>query len=45
MPFVDVQIHYVWSKKNRMPFLGNKEMRNKAWQHMRGNALEKKEFI
>lgn len=45
MPFIKVYIHFVWSTKNREPFLANKEMRQKVWQHIRENAEEKGIFI
>jgi REP element-mobilizing transposase RayT len=45
MPFVKVYIHFVWSTKNRKPFLGSKEIRQKLWQHIRDNAQEKGIFI
>ncbi len=45
MPFVKVYTHFVWSTKNRVPFLATKEMRQKVWQHMRDNAKEKGIFI
>ena len=45
MPFVKVYIHYVWSTKNREPFLGGPELRKQVWQHIRENAHEKKIYI
>jgi len=45
MPFVKVYIHFVWSTKNRVPFLYSKELRMKVWNHMRENAKEKGIFI
>jgi len=45
MPFVKVYIHFVWSTKNRFPFLKTKEMRLKVWNHIRENAKEKGIFI
>jgi REP element-mobilizing transposase RayT len=45
MPFVKVYIHFVWSTKNRKPFLDSKELRFKVWNHMRENAKEKGIFI
>lgn len=45
MPFVKVYIHFVWSTKNRYPFLRSKELRQKMWNHIRENAREKKIFI
>jgi putative transposase len=45
MPFVKVYIHFVWSTKNRIPFLHSKELRLKVWNHIRENAKEKGIFI
>ncbi len=45
MPFVKVYIHFVWSTKNRQPFLKTPEIRKKVWQHMRENAVVKGIFI
>jgi REP element-mobilizing transposase RayT len=40
MPWVKVWIHFVWSTKNRLPYL-NDEIRPKVFQHIRDNAKEK----
>ncbi len=40
MPFVKVWIHFVWSTKNRQPFLTD-EIRAKVFAHIRENAREK----
>ncbi len=45
MPFIKVYIHFVWSTKNRVPYLETKEIRQKVWQHIRENAKEKGIFI
>lgn len=45
MPFIKVYIHFVWSTKNRVPFLHSKELRLKVWNHIRENAREKGIFI
>ena len=45
MAHVKVYIHFVWSTKNREPFLKTKELRKKVWQHIRENAKEKEIFI
>ena len=45
MPFIKVYIHCVWSTKNRIPFLNNKELRVKVWNHIKENAREKGIFI
>ena len=40
MPFVKVWIHFVWSTKNREPYLIN-EIRQKVFEHIRENARAK----
>jgi putative transposase len=40
MPFVKVWIHFVWSTKNREPYLTD-EIRHKVLQHIRENAKDK----
>lgn len=45
MPFVKVYIHFVWSTKNRVPYLDSKELRLKIWSHIRENGKEKGIFI
>jgi len=45
MSFVKVYIHFVWSTKNRYPFLDSKELRLKVWNHIKANAKEKGIFI
>lgn len=45
MPFVKVYIHFVWSTKNRIPFLLSSEMRQRFFIHIRINAREKGIFI
>jgi putative transposase len=45
MPFINVYIHFVWSTKNREPFLDSKELRLKVWNHIRDNAKENGIFI
>jgi len=45
MAYVKVYIHFVWSTKNREPFLETKELREKVWKHIRENAKEKEIFI
>jgi REP element-mobilizing transposase RayT len=43
--FVKVYIHFVWSTKNRYPYLNTKELREKVWNHIRENAKAKGIFI
>ena len=45
MPFVKVYIHFVWSTKNRIPFLDSLELRKKVWEHIRTNAKQKGIFV
>lgn len=45
MPFVKVYIHFVWSTKNRYPFLATKDIRIKVWNHIKENAKEKGIYI
>ncbi len=45
MAYVKVYIQFVWSTKNREPFLITRELRTKVWQHIRENAKEKEIFI
>jgi len=45
MPYIKVYIHFVWSTKNRKPFLSTKELRENVWQHIKGNAKEKGIYI
>lgn len=45
MPFIKVYIHFVWSTKNRNPFLKTLEIREAMWQHIKQNATEKGIFI
>lgn len=44
MPFVKVWIHFVWSTKNREPYLTN-EIRQQVFQHIRQHAKEKNIFL
>jgi putative transposase len=45
VPFIKVYIHFVWSTKNRVPYLATKEIRQKMWQHIRENARKKGIFV
>ena len=44
MPHVKVWIHFVWTTKNRHPFLTD-DIRQKIFQHIRENAREKGIFL
>ena len=45
MPYIKVYIHFVWSTKNRKPFLSTKELRENVWQHIKENAKQKGIYI
>jgi len=45
MSFIKVYIHFVWSTKNRYPFLDTKEKRYCVWTHIKENALKKDIYI
>lgn len=45
MAFTKVYIHFVWSTKNREPFLDSFDLRKKVWVHIKENAKEKGIFI
>ena len=38
MPVLIIFLHFVWSTKNRTPFLPTPEIRQKVWQHTKDNA-------
>jgi len=45
MAHVKVYIHFVWSTKDREPFLNTMELRKKVWQHIRENSKAKEIFV
>ncbi|RAI93852.1 transposase [Algoriphagus yeomjeoni] len=45
MPFIKVYIHFIWSTKNRFPYLNSTESRMKVWEHIRQNAKAKGIFV
>jgi len=45
MPFTKIYIHFVWSTKNRIPFLNSLDLRKKVWSHIKENASSKGIFI
>ncbi len=45
MPYIKVYIHFVWSTKNRVPYLETKDIRKEMWKHIKENAKEKGIFI
>jgi hypothetical protein len=44
MSFIKVNIHFVWSIKERKPFFAAKEIRQIVWQHIRENANRYKKY-
>lgn len=45
MSYIKTYIHFVWSTKNRFPYLDTKELRQKVWHHIKENAKEKGIFV
>lgn len=45
MSYIKVWIHFVWSTKNRKPYLDSSEVREKVWKHISENAKEKGIYI
>lgn len=45
MSFIKVYIHFVWSTKNRVPYLYSRELRIKVWKHIKENAQKKGIFV
>lgn len=45
MAFVKVYIHFIWSTKNRHPYLNSPELRKQVWIHMKENATKHKIYI
>src|SRR5436190_11759689 len=45
MPYVNVFIHFVWSTKNRHPFLETVDLRRVVWQHIAENARRKEILV
>lgn len=45
MPLVKIYIHFVWSTKNRIPFLNTTILRQQVWEHIKSNAKKKNIFI
>ncbi|MCJ7716987.1 MAG: IS200/IS605 family transposase [Anaerolineales bacterium] len=45
MTYIKTYIHFVFSTKNREPFLNSPALRSKVWNHIRENAKEKGIFI
>lgn len=45
MSFIKVYVHFVWSTKNRYPFLDSKALRLKVWNHIFENGAAKGIYI
>lgn len=45
MPYIRVNIHLVWSTKNRIPYLDTPQFRQEVWNHIFKNGREKGIFI
>ena len=45
MPFIKVYIHFVWSTKNRVPYLNTLHLRKSMWKHIKDNSVKKDIFI
>jgi putative transposase len=45
MPFIKIYIHFVWSTKNRVPYLKTLDIRKSMWKHIKENAMEKGIFV
>lgn len=41
MSFIKVYIHFVWSTKNRYPYLSTADIRKTVWKHILENAKRK----
>ena len=45
MPYINVNIHFVWSTKDRVPFLKIPDQRQALWLHIKENAEKKDIYI
>ena len=45
MSFLKIYIHFVWSTKNRIPYLDTLDLRLNVWKHIKENGKEKGIFI
>jgi len=45
MPYTKVYIHFVWTTKNRIPFLETSQMRKSLWDHIKQNAVKKGIYV
>ena len=45
MPYAKVYIHFVWTTKDKIPFLNTLDLRKKLWNHIKENAKTKGIFV
>ncbi|MFN5842168.1 MAG: transposase, partial [Bacteroidota bacterium] len=45
MPHIKIYIHFVFTTKNRFPFLNTPEIRQQVWKHIIENSIKKNIFI
>lgn len=45
MSFIKINVHCVWSTKDRFPFLSNRNIQQLVWDHIRQNARSKGIYI
>lgn len=45
MPHIKVYIHFIFSTKDRVPYLNSPELRRLVWEHIKENAKKKDIFI
>ncbi len=45
MPHIKVYIHFVFTTKNRFPYLNTPELREQVWKHIIENSIKKNIFI
>ncbi|MFN9109659.1 MAG: IS200/IS605 family transposase [Bacteroidota bacterium] len=45
MPYIKVYVHFVWSTKNRYPYLNTRALREMVWNHILENGRGKDIFI
>ena len=45
MPYTKVYVHFVWTTKNRIPFLDTFQLRKSLWNHIKQNAVQKGIYV
>jgi putative transposase len=45
VPHIKIYIHFVFTTKNRFPFLNTPEIRQQVWKHIIENSIKKNIFI